>query len=499
MAGGWTNGKLCEKDGEPFIGEWFNQFSLNRGIMTVENVECFLRAMAMEDDGSLEVVTRHGRGDQALSRSEFKEWLFGFENWCLHPRHRSVCEDMTRSLSTFLISSSHNTYIAGAQVAMTRPDPEVFARVLKMGARFIEIDVHPGRSGPVVHHAGWTREMALAEVLAVIRANAFVTSSMPLFVNLELGSGMLAQQVALARELRAAFEGMLLPGPQGEFIDLCGPPSDGRALPSPAAMAGKVVIIGALPADFGEELRSLYQMQLYGVNEGVWHARNMGEDDLIGALLDEGKKEFTMHLNDSHLTRVYPKGLRVDSSNFDPCLAWSAGCQVAALNFQSHGRPMWVNQARFRENGWCGLAKRPAYMPGEDTPRVLSVRMLCAAGLRFPALPEGEPEDDYDPYFRLHVEGHEEDRASFQGPVIRNAGTSCSWNHQMYVKLRHPKQAVLLFEVWDKDWTSADDFLGYSAVTVSSLRTGVRSMPLHDQQGYFLPGSVLLLELKWEK
>lgn len=39
----------------------------------------------------------------------------------------------------------------------------------------------------------------------------------------------------------------------------------------------------------------------------------------------------------SHIIRVYPKGARVDSSNYEPHLYWAAGGQVVALNWQTFG------------------------------------------------------------------------------------------------------------------------------------------------------------------
>lgn len=38
------------------------------------------------------------------------------------------------------------------------------------------------------------------------------------------------------------------------------------------------------------------------------------------------------------LTRVYPKGQRVDSSNYDPFRLWLCGSQMVALNFQTAGK-----------------------------------------------------------------------------------------------------------------------------------------------------------------
>ena len=34
-------------------------------------------------------------------------------------------------------------------------------------------------------------------------------------------------------------------------------------------------------------------------------------------------------------SRIYPKGTRVDSSNYNPAPAWAAGAQLVALNYQT--------------------------------------------------------------------------------------------------------------------------------------------------------------------
>ena len=53
-------------------------------------------------------------------------------------------------------------------------------------------------------------------------------------------------------------------------------------------------------------------------------------------LLKERPVEF-VNYNKFQLTRIYPKGARVDSTNFMPQLFWNAGCQLVALNYQTLG------------------------------------------------------------------------------------------------------------------------------------------------------------------
>ena len=51
------------------------------------------------------------------------------------------------------------------------------------------------------------------------------------------------------------------------------------------------------------------------------------------------------------LSRVYPKGSRVDSSNYDPQPMWNAGSQMVALNFQTADKALQLNEGKFLQNG----------------------------------------------------------------------------------------------------------------------------------------------------
>lgn len=44
-----------------------------------------------------------------------------------------------------------------------------------------------------------------------------------------------------------------------------------------------------------------------------------------------------LYLANKHIVRTYPKGSRVDSSNYNPQTMWNAGIQMVAINFQKPG------------------------------------------------------------------------------------------------------------------------------------------------------------------
>ena len=36
--------------------------------------------------------------------------------------------------------------------------------------------------------------------------------------------------------------------------------------------------------------------------------------------------------------------------------------QVVALNYQTHGEPVWLNQGKFMDNGGCGYVLKPEFL-----------------------------------------------------------------------------------------------------------------------------------------
>jgi len=53
-------------------------------------------------------------------------------------------------------------------------------------------------------------------------------------------------------------------------------------------------------------------------------------------ILQEPK--FFIWYHQVQFSRVYPKGQRLDSSNYNPVPLWNAGCQMVALNYQTPGK-----------------------------------------------------------------------------------------------------------------------------------------------------------------
>ena len=74
---------------------------------------------------------------KGLSLEQFTSFLSSPANAVLHPSQRKVCQDMTRPLPDYFISSSHNTYLIGHQWK-GESTVEGYVRALLAGCRSVE-------------------------------------------------------------------------------------------------------------------------------------------------------------------------------------------------------------------------------------------------------------------------------------------------------------------------------------------------------------------------
>ena len=111
-----------------------------------------------------------------------------------------------KPLNEYFISSSHNTYLMGRQVAgISSTEPYIVA--LQRGCRCVEIDCWDGADGrPIVLHGRTlTSSILFADCISVIGKYAFEASPYPLIVSLEVHCNARQQQVMfdiMVNELR---------------------------------------------------------------------------------------------------------------------------------------------------------------------------------------------------------------------------------------------------------------------------------------------------------
>ncbi|OIW30190.1 phosphatidylinositol-specific phospholipase C [Coniochaeta ligniaria NRRL 30616] len=126
------------------------------------------------------------------------------------------------------------------------------------------------------------------------------------------------------------------------------------------------------------------------------HLINVSETGLA-AKLPAAAEHIARH-NAKHLMRVFPKGTRVSSMNMDPVPFWGVGAQICALNWQTFGAPLQLNEALFA--GTDGFVLKPAYLRGGAVVRGPSKRKLRlhVAGATDVPVPSDRPADEVKLY-----------------------------------------------------------------------------------------------------
>ncbi|XP_077204743.1 1-phosphatidylinositol 4,5-bisphosphate phosphodiesterase eta-1 isoform X3 [Paroedura picta] len=202
------------------------------------------------------------------------------------------------------------------------------------------------------------------------------------------------------------------------------------------------------------------------------------------------KVEQFMLYNQKQLTRIYPSAYRIDSSNFNPLPYWNAGCQLVALNYQSDGRLLQLNQAKFRMNGNCGYILKPQQMckgtfnpySADPLPALPKKQLILKiiSGQQLPKPPDsmlGDRGEIIDPFVEVEIIGLPVDCCKDQTRVVDDNGFNPVWEETLTFTVHMPEMALVRFLVWDHD-PIGRDFVGQRTVAFSSLLPGYRHVYL---------------------
>lgn len=213
---------------------------------------------------------------------------------------------------------------------------------------------------------------------------------------------------------------------------------------------------------------------------------------------------FFVKYNRNQLSRVYPKGSRLDSSNYDPMPCWNVGTQMVALNYQTPDRSIQLNQGRFMRNGNCGYLLQPPTMripvfnPYDKTtlqgvaPLTISITVIGARHL----VKSGR--GIASPFIEIEVTGIDYDVHKFKTPTIADNGLNPVWKDNNFVvfDLLCPELALIRFVVQDEDTFGEPNFLGQATYPVPCIKSGFRSIPLKNGFGEDLEMAAILVQLE---
>ncbi|XP_053730934.1 1-phosphatidylinositol 4,5-bisphosphate phosphodiesterase beta-1-like isoform X2 [Synchiropus splendidus] len=501
-----------------------------------------------------------------ISLQAFSSYLSSDENGVIPPEKLDQSEDMSFPLSHYFINSSHNTYLTAGQLAGSS-SVEMYRQVLLAGCRCVELDVWKGRTAeeePVITHGfTMTSEIPFKEVIEAIAECAFKTSPFPVILSFENHVDSLKQQAKMAEYCRSIFGDALLIDPLEKY-----PLESGVPLPSPQELMGKILIKNKKshkPSNITDTKR-LVDQPANQSNEPVSPSNNTGaemeaeseEDDDDED--DDGKKgsdereavateemstlvnyvqptkfnsfeaskkaarcyhmssfvetkalehltkspvEFVEY-NKSQLSRIYPKGTRVDSSNFMPQLFWNAGCQLVALNYQTIDFSMQLNLFMFEYNGRSGYRLKPEFMRRHDkhfdpftentvdgiVANTLSVKVISGQFLT---------ERRVGVYVEVEMFGLPADtrRKALKTKTSQNNNAiNPVWDEEpiMFKKVILPTLASLRIAAFEE----GGKFIGHRIIPVSAIRPGYRYIGLRNEknQSLILPAVFVYIEVK---
>ncbi|KAM9810175.1 1-phosphatidylinositol 4,5-bisphosphate phosphodiesterase beta-1 [Syngnathus typhle] len=502
-----------------------------------------------------------------ISLQAFCSYLSSDENGVIPPDKLDQSEDMSFPLSHYFVNSSHNTYLTAGQLAGSS-SVEMYRQVLLAGCRCVELDVWKGRTAeeePVITHGfTMTSEISFKEVIEAIAECAFKTSPFPVILSFENHVDSLKQQAKMAEYCRSIFgeallidpldkyplePGMPLPSPQelmGKILiknkkshkASSGGGSDVKRLTEQPTNQDTEPVLPSnnnteIEAESEEEdddddddgkkgsaereavateemstLVNYVQPTKFNSFEAskkaarCYHMSSFVETKALEHLT-KSPVEFVEY-NKSQLSRIYPKGTRVDSSNFMPQLFWNAGCQLVALNYQTIDLSMQLNLFMFEYNGRSGYRLKPEFMRRPDkhfdpftentvdgiVANTLSVKVISGQFLT---------ERRVGVYVEVEMFGLPVDtrRKALKTKTSQNNNAiNPVWDEEpvVFKKVILPTLASLRIAAFEE----GGKFIGHRIIPVSAVRPGYRYIGLRNEknQSLILPAVFVYMEVK---
>uniref|UniRef100_A0AAY4C0F7 1-phosphatidylinositol 4,5-bisphosphate phosphodiesterase n=1 Tax=Denticeps clupeoides TaxID=299321 RepID=A0AAY4C0F7_9TELE len=483
-----------------------------------------------------------------ISSDGFCRYLMSDENAPVFLDRLELYQEMDQSLAHYFISSSHNTYLTGRQFG-GRSSVEMYRQVLLAGCRCVELDCWDGKGEdqePIITHGkAMCTDILFKDVIQAIKETAFVTSDYPVILSFENHCSK-PQQYKMAKYCEEIFGDLLLKQPLESFPIEPGrslpspndlkrkiliknkrlkPEVEQKQLESfkkhmeagelstqvniledeneedlenkPAeddeqAFIANYTYVGAT-TNIHPYLSAMVnyaqpvKFQSFDVAEerNIHHNMSSFNESVGLGYLKTNAIEF-VNYNKRQMSRIYPKGGRVDSSNYMPQIFWNAGCQMVSLNYQTPDLAMQLNQGKFEYNGACGYLLKPDFMrrsdrmfdPFSETPVDGVIAATCSVQVF-----SGQFLSDkkIGTYVEVDMYGLPTDtiRKEFRTRMVMNNGLNPYYNEEPFVfrKVILPDLAVLRIAVYDDN----NKLIGQRILPLDGLQAGYRHISLRNE------------------
>ncbi|XP_045337219.1 1-phosphatidylinositol 4,5-bisphosphate phosphodiesterase delta-4 isoform X1 [Leopardus geoffroyi] len=199
------------------------------------------------------------------------------------------------------------------------------------------------------------------------------------------------------------------------------------------------------------------------------------------SLIKEAGNAFVQH-NAWQLSRVYPSGLRTDSSNYNPQELWNAGCQMVAMNVQTAGLEMDICDGLFRQNGGCGYVLKPDFLRDIQSSfhperpispfKAQTLLIQVISGQQLPKEDMTKERSIVDPLVRVEIFGVRPDTTRQETSYVENNGFNPYWGQTLCFRVLVPELALLRFVVNDYNWKTRHDFIGQYTLPWTCMQQG---------------------------